>query len=268
MIKSSKIILAILLCIYHLSGYSKLSEPAFVRIDSIHTESYGYQIVHYHKVSKEIYNNLLFDKSDLIFSNQNYYSRIIIKNGYTELDIPTIPLSHIIIMENKGIVIGLSNFIVSPYSIVIYSLKTGDLLYKSKIGMFELKLSEDELHNLSKSYPPLKNALSNTNSFVINNEYFIEMNNEIINILGREVILEKHLYSTNRFFPKIGSTTASSYDENNNFYFKKYVGFFNNSNPIYDLITIGPVPYLLILNAEDGEKVHIPLITNCIHFLK
>ena len=40
-------------------------------------------------------------------------------------------------------------------------------------------------------------------------------------------------------------------------------GFYSNSNPFYDIVMIGSLPYLLTLNSEEGKKVNIPFLSNC-----
>ncbi len=256
---------SMMIFIFHLSwtGYGQVTDHSNIRIDTLIVKNSDYELIHFHKVERNIYTDLLFDKDDSVFSELNKYSRMIVKNSYKEYNIPTIPFSHLYILNSKDLILGLSSYLLSPYNIVVYRLSTGELLYKSKITIFELKLTEDEISKIIAKYPGIENCLKVSNVFKINEEYYFEITNCIINILGRDSFIDRFNIVGNRYFPLIGSTTASSYDQQGKYYLKSYVGFFDLSDPLYDLIVINNVPYLLILNSDNGEKIHIPLVSNC-----
>lgn len=255
------------LCGYSLCCYCQNinnSTIIYTYKDSIQTQSRNYKILHYHQVSKEcLENEFIFGTGENLFIDSlNKHSRLILKGLYNSFDVPTIPLTHIFILENKNLILGLNPYVGSPYNIVLYSLE-GILLYKAKISIFTIKMKKEEIKTLVKHYPEILPCIQNQNNILkIDDYYYLEPSNCIINIIGRGNLLKELKFIDNIFFPNIGSSTISN-TATGKYKYSEYYNVYDIGNPLYDIIMIGAIPYLLILNAEDGSKVNIPLVSNC-----
>jgi hypothetical protein len=223
-------------------------------IDTLQVWGDGYRITHFHIVSNEIEKRLQFDSTDEIFNNNlNKHSRLIFegRDNY-KFSVPTIPLTHIIFLKHIGIIIGLSKIEVSPYHIVIYS-SDGKLLCKRTLQNLELKLEKREIEQLLKAHHELANCLAENVIVKEDDSYFIEMTRKLFQIIRKDTFLMKKV-SLSSYFPYM----STSFDSR---LYSKYHFSFSDSDPLYDIIMIGSVPYLLVLNSEDGKKVNIPLVT-------
>lgn len=243
-----------------------LSPIVYSHADTIKVKGDNFHnIIYYNHMSEDIFKEKIFNRySDEIFCDSfNDFSRLVI-NGYNStIEIPTIPLTHIYILISKNIIVGLSQYTVSPYNIVLYSME-GKLLYKSKISIFEFKLKKEELKRLVTTYPDIRYCFEqNRNAFKDGEYYYLEFTNCLINKTGnRDSVLAIKEVISNHYFPRIAIPT-NTLTATGKYRYREYAGFIDNSDPFYDLIMIGTVPYLLILNDADGKKVEIPLVPNC-----
>ncbi|HMG81824.1 MAG TPA: hypothetical protein VK559_02195, partial [Ferruginibacter sp.] len=220
-------------------------------------ESYGddYRVIHYHIVSSMVENKMISDTLEEIFNDSlNQYSRLIFEehNKY-KFNVPTIPLTNIVYLKKPGLIIGLSKIVASPYHIVIYSTD-GKLLCKRTLQNLELKLDKKGLDSLIRGNPKLIDCLSQNIVVKENDNYYIETSRCLIHTLGREWFLKPFRLVSSHYFPSM----SVPYDSG---LYSKYQFSFSDSDPVHDLIMIGSVPYLLILNSEDGKKINIPLVS-------
>lgn len=232
--------------------------------DTVKAKSKNYSIFHYHQVSKDIFLNHLYTcKNDEIFVDTlNNYSRLIFTHIQGEkFNIPTVPLTHLILLENKKLILGLSSYSISPYHIVIYNFE-GKLLYKSTMRIFEIKFNKKELEEFIITYPRVIKCFElHNNAFKIGDDYFLEMSTCILNTIGRDSFLQKVKVTNNRYFPHIFTPNKSRYSHGY-YQYLEYYNFFNVSDPLYDIITIDSIPYLLIINDTNMNRIHIPLVPN------
>ncbi len=247
--------------------FSQVKKQGFfesISYDTIKSKSENYSVLHYHQVSKYVFENkLLKDKKDEIFTDSyNNFSRLILKGLYHTFDVPTIPLTHVYILENKKLIVGLSQFVVSPYHIVLYSMD-GDLLYKSQMTLFELKIKKEEIINLLQKYPSIKDCFENNNAFKDSSYYYVELNNCLVKTIGVDSLLKMKSLVPNNFFPFLSSSTSIPYDELGRYKYKRYNNFFDLADPLDDIIFVHSLPYLLVLNDSNGNKIYIPLVSNC-----
>jgi hypothetical protein len=99
-----------------------------------------------------IYNDEIFDEKFNDFSLLKFFT------SDPSFTIPTIPLTHLYLLESKNIVIGLSNNCVSPYNIVIYSTE-GKLLFKLSCDIFSIKANLNELKRMVELHPKVTECL-------------------------------------------------------------------------------------------------------------
>jgi hypothetical protein len=225
-------------------------------VDTLRVKGDDYRITHYHIVSNEINRTMVMDSTDEIFNNtSNHYSRLVFEGPSNHsFNIPTIPLTHIIYLRKMGLIIGLSKIVVSPYHIVIYSTE-GKLLCKRTLNNLELKFNKKEINDLFKFHLKLRGCLSQNVIVKENEDYYIEASRCLLQIAGRETLLKMNKIVTNHYFPAMGHSMDGNL-------YSKYYNSFSDSDPFYDIIMIGSVPYVLILNSEDGSKVNIPLLSS------
>ena len=226
-----------------------------VFVDTLQVKGDDYLITHYHLVSSELNKRMISESKEEIFNDSsNQYSRLIFEgpDNY-KFNVPTIPLTHIVYLKKSRLIIGLSKIVASPYHIVIYST-SGKLLCKRTLKNLELRLDKKELKNLLKAYPGLTRCLAQNIIVKENDNYNIEISTCLLNIIGRESLLKMNRIVSSPYFPLM----STSFDSR---LYSKYYYSFSDSDPLYDLIMVGSVPYLLILNSEDGSKVNIPLIS-------
>ena len=114
-------------------------------------------------------------------------------------------------------------------------------------------MERKDLHNLLKIYPQLCACLTQNIFVKKNDHYFFEISRCLLQILGRDWLLKTKKITSSLYFPLM----VTSFDSH---IYRKYYYSYSESDPLYDLIMIGSVPYLLILNSEDGRKVNIPLV--------
>jgi len=235
--------------------------------DTVKAESQEWHALHYHTVSYEIRDKiiqkLIHGKADDIFTDSfNNFSRLIFKNDWAHsFNVPTPPLSHIYILESKGVIVCLSDYNIAGYYILLYSLADGKLLYKRQYNMMELKANKNQLRDLINKYPGIKDCLAQgPNVTKDHGDYYIELTSCMTHTIGNYDSLQKlNITVADRYFP---GAMAIIDDEIRGDYVTRR-SLFDRSDPIYDLIMIGAVPYVLILNNTHGEKVNIPLISNC-----
>lgn len=227
--------------------------------DTVKAKSKDYFVLHYHEVSRERKKQMIYSDGKDIFNNSiNKFSRmVIIKPSSEEIDLPTIPLENIIILEDKGLIVGLTRIQASPYLVVIYDLD-GKLLYKGNLGTHVLKLSKDRLRQLVSKYPGLSDCLEKSNCFKEGDTCFVEYSRCIINTIGRDKAMDEirnEIVMGHYASPFPVSTDGPVY--------KPYENVYRYSDPLHEIVMVGSVPYLLILNTEDAKQVNIPLISNC-----
>jgi hypothetical protein len=196
-------------------------DSSIVHVDSIKIKSLNYNILHYHKISRSYQQKILSDYSDdILMDNLNDYSRLIFSNGRYSFNIPTIPLTNIIYLQQYRIIIGLSSIEMSPYHLVIYS-ENGKLLHKARFLTLELKLDKSKLKELLSSHPALRSCLSQMNIVKENDTFCLEISKCLIKILGREFIGALNAYCRNHYFPLMNSPTdipATQYGRATNFF--------------------------------------------------
>lgn len=232
--------------------------------DTIIVNSEHYRLLHYHEVSKDIEINKLYSShSDEIFTDTfNKFSRLVFKDRDKSFDIPTVPLTHLYILANKKLILGLASFTRLPYNIVLYSFN-GDILYKGQINFRELKLTREQIKKMIKKYPDFKTCLEHKpNVFKQGEEYHIEITRCISNTVSVDTLVSLGLISGNSYFKRVSIGTHQTYKDGK-YNYQQYTTCFDKSDPLYDLIMIGNVPYLLILNETNGNKIYIPLVSNC-----
>jgi hypothetical protein len=235
----------------------KINDSTILSIDTLRTKGDDYTLIHYHMVSRMLQKKIILDSTDSIFDNRyNDFSRLIMSGHKYSFNVATIPLTHVIFLENLKLILGLSKFTNSPYNVVLYSTE-GKLLYKYKIPAFELKVNKSELKQLLKTHPGLDSCLSKMKVIKENENYYLEISTCFANIIGRESLLEMKTLRLSHYFPNISAPATED------FYYTQFYNYFSGSDPLYDLIMIGSVPYLLILNSENGTRVNIPLMSNC-----
>ncbi|UAY53241.1 hypothetical protein [Ferruginibacter albus] len=219
-------------------------------IDTIKINNYDYQITHYHIASKEIERKLINDTADQIFNDSlNQSSRLIFESNKSSFNIPTIPLTHIIYLQNLGIIVGLSKIAASPYNIVVYST-SGKLLCKRSLHSLELKLKKKNFKNLFKKKLGFSYCLNS--NFIVKEKgnYFVETSKCLLNSISMDSLWKMKIIIPNHYFPSM-NTSACLYCT--------YTNFFSDSDPFYDLILVNSKPRAIILNSDDGKKVRISL---------
>lgn len=97
------------LLVYAQKSTPRLNHGVSSYYDTVKARSKDYFVLHYHEVSDERRKHLSSsDGSDIFNDSINKFSRIIIFTPSREIDLPTIPLENIIILEDKGLIIGLT----------------------------------------------------------------------------------------------------------------------------------------------------------------
>jgi hypothetical protein len=226
--------------------------------DTVKAKSKDYFVLHYHEVSRERKKQMVYsDGKDIFNDSINKFSRMIIVKPYGEIDLPTIPLENIIILEDKGLIVGLTRIQASPYLLVIYDLD-GKLLYKGNLGIYALRLTKGRLKELVSEYPNLSGCLEETNCFKDGDTCFVEYSRCIINTIGRVKAMDE--IRNDLVWGRYASPFPISTDGP---VYQPYENAYRYSDPIHEIVMIGSVPYLLTLNTEDSKQINIPLISNC-----
>ncbi len=225
--------------------------------DTLTIKGDDYLITHYHKVSSLVNKKLLSDFNDDLFSDTlNKFSRLIFESNYKlSFNIPTIPLTNIIYLKKAGLIVGLSKIVNSPYHIVIYSTD-GTLLCKRSLQNLELKLNRADIKYLLTNKPKLKECFSKNVIVKDQDNYYLELSRCLLSTIGKDSLLKMNKIAVNKYFPFMSVSKDSRL-------YSRYNYSFSDSAPFYDLVMVGSVPYLLILNSEDGTKINIPLVSNC-----
>lgn len=231
----------------------EVHDSSQISVDTIVSTGSDYTLIHYHTVSRFHQNKILSAGDNIFDTNFNNFSRLLFRNYTQSFNVPTIPLTHVICLPNINVIIGLSKFAISPYHIVIYSLE-GKLLYKGVLS-FELKATKEEIQSLIIKYKGLKNCLQESNIVEEGDYYYLEITPCLKEIIGRDSLRNLKMLRSNHYFPLMGNSTPPW-----TFRYLRYYNFFLDSDPLDELIKVGSKPYLLVLNREDGSKVHIPLI--------
>jgi hypothetical protein len=227
-------------------------------VDSLKLFGTDYEILHYHIASEQIEKRMRSDSLyDAFNDSLNQNSRLIFTDYSLNknFNLATIPLTHIIYLQKLGMIVGLSKFISSPYQIVIYSVD-GKLLVRRSLKDLIFKFDKKELKELCNRYPCLFSALTNNVVVKKGDSYYVQPTKCLTKNMGKDSVLSINKVVENEDFPLMGYGTDGGI-------FQEYYGFFSESSPFSDLIMVGSVPYLLILNSEDFKKVNIPLLSNC-----
>lgn len=251
---------------YTIDSAGRVWPIPFVKWDTVKAESENCVALHFHLVSRENLSTIcsLKNEEDIFVDSINNFSRLIIKNHIgPSFDIPTIPLSYIYILEKQKIIVCLSNYEVSPYHLVLYSLDDGRLLYKRHFYRNDFKFNKDELKQLVRKCPEVISCFEQKpNVIKVGDDYIIEATQCLIKLtMYDSVIREKNMFAnTSLLFYDMTLSTASPISGDK---YKMYHYFFDKADPLADLITINSVPYMLILNDWQRRKVNIPLLSNC-----
>ncbi len=228
-------------------------------MDTVIAESENYGILHYHRVSRNIFRNYFCQDDGAIFNDSvNDFSRLIFRGGYSYFNVPTVPLTNIFIIEDKKLILGLSSYNESPANIIIYSF-TGKILFKRRLSTYELQLNKRKLKKIINIYPEFKDCIERQ-PFVFKDgdTYHIEITNCISKVIADSFF---NWVSNETFF--LGSAIPISEPSRRGYQYSKIRRYFSKSNPLRDIIMVGNVPYLLVLNDFEGKPVYIPLIANC-----
>lgn len=262
----SKFVLLMYFCIFSVItsnaqqdfNQSKIEDTATFFTDTIMSFSREYSLIHYHNISAKYKKSIILDSNNSIFNvDSNKYSRLIFSDRFHSFNIPTVPLTHLVLLKSQGLILGLSNITIAPYNVVIYTLD-GYLIFKCSLNAFELKANITQLKSLIKTYPELLATIKQSTIVKENDYYYIEVNPTLINIIGRENLRNLDVLSMSHYFPYVSFTSDSQENK-----YSRYNDYFSETDPYYELISVGSVPYLLVLNTGDGKKVHIPLVSNC-----
>lgn len=213
-------------------------------------------------------------ENNLFNDRLNKHTRLIYKSKFDSFNIPTAPLSHLYILREKGIILGLSSYENSTYNVLIYSF-SGKLLLKRSLNPVALNLTKNDLKYLIQVYPRFKTFITNETPFVLKRKdsFYIETSHQMITHLSlnrkrdRKNIIVK-TFGACRYFPERLRTSSNQVDfiviDDKEFYrFKSHTQFFNLDNPLVDLIMDIDIPYVLILRDYKNEIVNIPLVSNC-----
>lgn len=234
-------------------------------VDTIYINSPSVTVLHYKQESKEIENKMYsMVEDDLIFSNSfNHFSKLKIYHGSKEIELSTIPLDNIIILENKHLILGISKVALAPYNIVIYSFD-GTIIYKMALPTLSIKITLNRMRDLIDVYPELRNCIEKDNSILYDGQYcYLSLSNRIRRVLEArsiESVFNSEEIVGNPYFNFEISTTNKT--NAFGYKFKRNKGGYNATDPFFDLMCVDRVPYLLILNDENGNKVNLPLVSN------
>ncbi len=278
------IVLVVIICAFHLNAQI-INPYTYSRTDSIKTAGDDYmvpnvQIINpytysrtdsiktagddYMVLGKCVYSLAIEKKIDsvtdsIFLDSYNQFSRLLFfRQQKLVFDVPTIPLSNVVYLKDRGVIIGLSNIQLSPYHIVIYDT-SGVLLYKGVLGALMLKMNISDVEHAITLFPDLYSALFKFMVFKDAGFYYIPLAKDIYKKVGWTNFLGKleGKYIANPLVPDMGPVNPSFGR------YAYYIGPFSKTDPIIDLIKVGSVPYVLILRGEKGETVNLPLISNC-----
>ena len=233
------------------------------------------QCIHIKKISKtnDIDNRMNF-QSELLNDMYNKHTRLIYKSKSDSFNIPTVPLSHLYILREKGVILGLSSYENSPYNILVYSF-SGNLLIKRSLNPVALNLSKNDMKYLIRIYPRFKTFLLTETPFVLKTKdsFYVEASHKMINyFITRKRYDKKNIFIKSlvpcRYFSERFITSSNQADyidiDNQTFYhYKSHSKFFNLQRPFLDLIMDKNIPYVLILKDYKNDTINIPLISNC-----
>lgn len=235
-----------------------------VAIDTIRIKSEECFVRHYHERSDDRRVQMFSMSSDDIFDKRinNFSSIYISATGHNPIEVPTIPLDNLIVLDEWKLVIGLTKIMVSPYKIVIYNFD-GKILYKGSLGIDIIKLDFNKLQELTQKFPVLLSIFKNNGNVIKRKDslYFIELSNDVRHVLGKNFVQNYFLNDwqfIGSYLPFKIATTGNSGRQ-----YRRYLGGYLNSSPYNELIGINNVPFILVLNNVNGGKSYIPLVSNC-----
>lgn len=257
----TKIILTTMLVLW-LNPISAQQRPG--RKDTIRAESENVT-VYYTRLESDSIENIIQNIKNVeqIFdSTFNHFSRLVISRpSERPMTLSTIPLERIIILEKQGFIIGLSKIEASPYQIVIYNLK-GELVSKSRIYTHIVKLKYERIQKLKNNQPNLYNCLKISDVVIKKNEfYYYPISHCMLNNVGEKTVAEVLNDSEIVFTPYIKFKVQLTHP--NGISFSRLHGFYHETDPLKELVLVMGVPYILVLNSEEGEPLYIPLVSNC-----
>lgn len=242
------------------SSSSFLDDPETPYIDTVNVVGNGFQIMHFHDVSRETRQQLIMDTSGFFLDNvRNKKSRLIFTSEKGSFDIPTVPLTSVLYLKNIGLVLALSKIVASPFHILLYNLN-GELVCKRSLTSFEMKVKKRGLGRFVKKFPYVRNCI-NQGTIITKTDsyYFIEESNCILDHYERKE-LRNSGYSVFNHATPIMYSAGPGYT---GFRYAKYEPSFSDKNPLDSLIMDGSSPKAIILNFEKGRKVELPLKSNC-----
>jgi hypothetical protein len=233
-----------------------------VFIDTLTAFSESCSVYHYHERSSDRAKQMFSMNDDDIFdSSINNFSTIkILQSGFDPIEVHTIPLDNIIILEDKKLIIGLTKIEVSPFKIVIYKFD-GHLIYKGNLGVSVIRINYPKLKQLTQRFPSLIASFKASGNVIKQDSLFsVELTPSAKKILGsdfmRKYLLENWIFSGYLSFHIATNCWGGDY-------YHRLLGGYMGSSPYNNLISIGDVPFILILNDVQGGKSYIPLVSNC-----
>lgn len=240
------------------------SQNVLVRKDTLYAKSENIYVFHTHIESDSIKNLIQnLKQDDFIFNDTfNTFSKLsFFKTNSQPVELSTIPLEKIIILEDKNLVIGLSKVEISPYKIVIYNFE-GQLIAKSQNNPFVLKLSMNRINSIKKTNSILFNCLKNE-EIVLKKDtfYYYPLSNCILNNMEKGSI--SNFFSNEELVPDQVIPFRIVLKNSDGIKFRRLYGFYHETDPFHDLVSVMGIPYILVLNSEKGERIYIPLISNC-----
>ncbi len=229
-----------------------------VFVDTLRLYTADGELLHYHIASEEVEKKMRYDSLNNIFNDTaNSYSRLIFKKntGIIQFSIATIPLTNIIYLPKNGFIIGLSKIVASPYQVVVYSTG-GKLLAKLPVKNLLYNFNKKDLQLLYNNFPTIKTWLANSVVIKNANGYYVTPNWFFAKYINSSPVINDVEIVQNPNFPLMGYGTEGGI-------FKEYDGFYSTVAPVADLVMAGSVPYMIVLQTEDLQKLNIPLLPNC-----
>lgn len=260
--KINLIILILLKCsVFVFSQKIFLEEhPLYNKHSTIDTsEFYSKELTILHTlVRSDKIDRKFLNKEDSVFNNTNKISTLFITNrSLITIEIPTIPIDHIVIDDTKELIIGLSRAEVSPYNIVIYNFR-GELLFKKKILPLELVLDSTNYKKFQRLFPEFfKYATINKQILKIDSLYHVDLG--YWHKLPEDKKDSIRSWGWMRISHIFSDLSTDSFDGTPSYKLTKYTNFYSQTDPFYDFEIRDSKIIGIILNDEFGGKVKIPI---------
>lgn len=237
--------------------------PRFRHIDTIAVYSENCKVEHYRERSYEKGQQMLsMHDSDIFNGAINDFSKLVILQvGYDPVEVSTIPMDNIVLLDSPKLVIGLTKVKTAPYKIVIYKYN-GELVYKGNLGVDMIKINHKKLKEITQKFPELVRAFKESGNVIKQDGfYYVELSNDVRHILGSgfytKYFSEEWLYIGSYLPFHIALSSSSPY------HYRRLEGGYLGASPYNDLIIVNRLPFVLVLNNVEGSKSYIPLVSNC-----